>query len=1014
MLNGIGIFSMDGKTSLRRESKRLVRKAFFLRLASVEDPRPVGDWIDVNAENTGTAEGTGSRWDELCIRKTEDFQKNSCLSFRIRGGGLLQVDGKPYYGIDPRHYVVKMPAGKHEITVFANSRGLFGNNTGTAGVLPIFKFRMNEKLSRIYAKTVAVADYALEENDMGAISDVKKMLNGFPPVPISTLSYEIYRPELEDEMTSDMYRMIGSIPHYDSSSGETDPVYLQKLEALLDGYLSRFGQKYSNLKILPAGHAHIDLAWLWPVTETKRKVVRSFSTVLNLLDSRKGFSFVQSMSWLYRFVDEYDKSENQSLMNRIREHVRAGDWIPVGGMMVESDCNLISGESFVRQILYGQMYLKEKFGKFTNVCWLPDTFGFGPQLPQLLADAGYDLFLTTKLSWNDTNRFPHDLFYWRGLDGRGLVAHSHMRTYTSEISPLDVSDAVYTNPETAATGTVPIIFGYGDGGGGPTPEMLDTMDAMDVTEPVFRREIGAFGRWVEKIAADREKLPQREGELYLEYHRGTYTTQGRIKKENRATEGALYVAEAMEALLPDPHDTGRKFRAEWEILLKNQFHDILPGSAIREVYDLAVPELERVRNSLLGRYGEMASENRDSLTVFNPHPWPVWTYVKIPEECSEGTEIVSEDGRIFPVVSRDGFFAARLPLSDGMGFYPFSIRNRESPGTMHSHAVSKPEELEVGGWRISMENHMISRILYEGAEVPVPEIRMHSDFPSMFDGWELEKQERLSGIRIMAEGATVTVRDGPSLTIVQEYRLSPGHMSVSWDFSEEDLCTMDFNVDWRGNNRVMKMYFETGNGDCTGEVAFGQVKREPDYQAQFEFPAHRFVTVKRRERQFTLFNREKYGYSFDGKFLGATLLKSPMYPDPTADRGENLFSFAFTIEPMEELELTRRASLYNVEPVVLQGTIEGKKGLRIENAALSSLKLAENGNGYILRLYNPAPEEREFKVTLPFGPGMVSQCNILEEPVENDLDVVVNGPELLGRMASFRVISLRIVPGLHR
>lgn len=991
--------------------KYLIRKALYIRMASVTYPEYVKSWTKINGFTAkGSSEAPDySNWDEQAIHTEVSSDQDFQLSFKVSGSGLLIMDGIPLGGIDPYHRIFDISAGKHDITVLSGSKGIFGNNRGSSDVTPVVKFIRDSALEQLYLKTITAINFSIIEGDREIFDSIEAMVDNLPPLPVHILAYEVYREYLENDVSAaDIYRQLHHIADSESVVAQDNMRYIVQMDRDLEAFLGKFRKKYYGTGIIPLGHAHIDLAWLWPVSETRRKVVRSFSTVLSLMRKYPALNFVQSMAWLYRFIEEFDSTEGQSLLQNIRSEVNRGRWIPIGGMMVESDCNLISGESLVRQILYGQLYFLEKFGIRSNICWLPDTFGFTPQLPQLLSDSGYKLFFTTKLSWNDTNKFPHDLFLWKGLDGSGIAAHSHMRSYDSDISPQDLKDTLQANPETTAMGKVPIVFGYGDGGGGPTEEMIKIMKIMDPDGKTFLDGANVLGDWVAEISNRMSDLPVYNGELYLEYHRGTYTTHGDIKKANRTLESSLFVAEAMEVISSigkTLKHTG--YRPEWETVLKNQFHDILPGSSIKEVYDVAVPELLELNDSLHAvMYGKFEPDP-DSISIFNPFPWNTEITVDLPKQIAWANYLESGDGYRYRIFTRIGNPEVSIPFTRGMGFYDFTA-GKDAIESLNQKGDPESSHLIIGNWSIEYQGRQLSAVRYKGNELKMPEFRLFSDFPSRFDGWELDRKYRSSGLLVMPKDTELIESDNSVVVIDQTFSLEPGDMSVRYTFTDSTFCDMHFVVNWKGNNRTLRMFFETEGGKCTGEVAFGQVVRPAQDNAQFEFPAHRFVNVRGSDSSLILLNGEKYGYSYDGKYLGVTLLRSPVYPDPTADRGMNEFSFAFSAETMEDDEIHRKAQEYNIKPVVAQGVSNSSARFSIRNVMISALKISENGIGYILRVYNPTGTAKDFTIGTPFRNVRAQTCNILEELVEDHCNLTVNGDSILGHLEPFKIATIRI------
>ena len=346
-------------------------------------------------------------------------------------------------------------------------------------------------------------------------------------------------------------------------------------------------------RIALTGHAHLDLAWLWPVSETMRKGRRTFASVLSLMDRYDDFVFNQSSAQLYEWIER----ESPEIFERVMKRVEEGRWEPVGGSWVESDCQIPSGESMVRQMLYGQRYFEKHFGHRSRVAWLPDAFGFSPALPQLLKGAGMEGFFTYKLNWSETNEFPYDLYEWEGIDGSTVVAHDFDnpgQDYNGNITPKDIYgtwrnfEGKRHHPESLFS------FGWGDGGGGPSEQMLENYSRLKSFPAMPRLRMAHVDEFFESLP--KEGLPRWTGELYLELHRGTLTTQARVKKLNREAEHRLFEAEALAtlAVLHGGEYQRDELEAAWKTLLLNQFHDILPGTSIGEVYEVTHKELAGV------------------------------------------------------------------------------------------------------------------------------------------------------------------------------------------------------------------------------------------------------------------------------------------------------------------------------------------------------------------------------------------------------------------------------------
>jgi len=376
-----------------------------------------------------------------------------------------------------------------------------------------------------------------------------------------------------------------------------------------------------------SGHAHLDLAWRWPLAETRRKARRTLSTQVDLLARHPQMTFTQSTAQLFAWLEEDDPA----LFARIVDMAAQGRFETIGGMWVEPDCNMLAGESLVRQLLYGQRYFQRRFGALHTVCWLPDCFGFTAGLPQLLAQAGIARFFTIKLSWSETNPFPHDLFEWEGLDGTRVLGHMFDNPdggYNGVAGPLSALATWRNFKGKRRFGESLLTIGHGDGGGGPTEEMLQCLAAMDGMPVLPEQRFGRADAFFDRAAGAPAPLPVWSGELYLELHRGTLTSQGRTKRLHRRAERDLVTAETLGGLVALAGGaTAPALEPSWRVLLRNQFHDILPGSSVREVYEDAERELGEVVEQagqaidahldvLAHRLG--AGPGEDAIVVVNP------------------------------------------------------------------------------------------------------------------------------------------------------------------------------------------------------------------------------------------------------------------------------------------------------------------------------------------------------------------------------------------------------------
>jgi alpha-mannosidase len=742
------------------------------------------------------------------------------------------------------------------------------------------------------------------------------------------------------------------------------------------------------------GHAHIDLAWLWPYAETRRKARRTFHTALRLMEQFPDFVFNQSTAAYYAQIEEDDPA----LFAAIQDRVAEGRWETIGGLWVEPDTNMPTGESLVRQILYGQRYFERQFGQRHTVCWLPDCFGFSAVLPQLLRQGGIDSFFTTKVNWSETNRFPYDLFQWEGLDGSRVLAHTFdnpIENYNGTIRA-DCLLPTWRNfrGKTGHDESL-LAIGFGDGGGGVTPEMLERQaqladfPALPALRPVRVEDF--YARIREQVAmAD---LPVWLGEIYFELHRATLTTQGRTKRLHRQAERALIAAEvagSLATLLGAPHFGS--LEPAWRGLLKNQFHDILPGSSIREVYEDAERELAAARDAGLARQAEAlralaavlpAGDTAGALVVVNPDLSPRPLRLQL-----DGRAVAPD--RVVPPLGVAVLDPTALAPAPGL-----SATWSDAGGVLENRVLRA--EIAADG--------SIARLLHKPTGRDALAGRGNqlwlypADKPRSWDAWEMEADYVRQGIELTDLEAAELVEAGPhraALRLVRRFRDSTITQTLTlWANSPRlDIHT---ELDWHDRRVLLRALVpvavraETASFEC----AFGVVRRPTHRntswdQAKFEVPGHRFADLSEPGFGVALLNDGRYGHSALGNVLGLSLLRAPIHPDPLADEGRHSFTYAILPhagdwheggvreaaedlnQPLLALSAPRPLATGLHTPLTVTGVAAG----------LAALKPAEEGDDLVLRLYEPAGARGSLAITPPAGWRLAESVTLLEEPAE--------------------------------
>jgi alpha-mannosidase len=767
------------------------------------------------------------------------------------------------------------------------------------------------------------------------------------------------------------------------------------------------------------GHAHIDTAWLWPLRETVRKCIRTFASAVALMDDYPEYRFCASSAQHYTWIEE----RQPELFAAISERVDSGQWIPVGGMWVEADMNLPSGESLVRQIVFGQRYFEEKFGRRCTEVWIPDVFGYPAGLPQVFAAGGMDRFVTQKLSWNKQNRFPHNTFWWEGLDGSRVLTHfPPVDTYNAEITPAEFAFSV-TNFQDHGWSTDSLMpFGHGDGGGGPTREMVERARRLARLDSRATLEIGTPAAMFERIERDADRgaaVPVWRGELYFEMHRGTLTSQLKTKLGNRRCERLLVEAELWAATLGRSADVDEL----WKRTLTQQFHDILPGSSIAWVHQDAEQMLGEVEAELEGRIAGFLAELAGATTsVANRGDVAVDEVVTLD---LGGAEL---DGPVQRLA--DGTTALRLSVP-AMGVTPVEAL------ALDDRVVLSDTSMTNGHLAVRWDAHgnITSIIDIAGAREIVPDgkfaaaLELAVDHPVEYDAWDVESWTVDSGTALTGgHGVSVHVVDagplvgrvrverafGPS-TAVTTYELRAGcrqldvHVELDWHH-DEHLLSMAFPLDVRADVAM-----------C--DVQFGVVSRpthpsSPWDAAKFEVCAHRFVDVAEPDFGVAILNNGRFGHGVFGGRVRVSLARAAQYPDPLADRGRHSVSLAVRPHGAGLTDVRDAASRLNhpLRVVAHSDTATtatpSRRVVEVSSdpagVEVDAVKLADDGSGdLIVRLHEACGNRSRVSVVTSDRVAAAWRCNLLEEPLTGE--EVGDGVVTL-TLRPFQIVTVR----LHR
>ncbi len=802
--------------------------------------------------------------------------------------------------------------------------------------------------------------------------------------------------------------------------------------------------------VIATGHAHIDVAWLWRLKHTRLKAANTFSTALYHMDRYKNFIFTQSQPQLYQYV----KEDQPALYERIKEKVKAGQWEPEGAMWVEADTNLTGGESLVRQFLFGQRFFRQEFGVTCKVLWLPDVFGYSAAMPQLIKGAGAEYFITTKISWNETNRFPMDTFWWKGLDGSRVLTyfitaqnddHSwHYYTYNGEMRPevLSLSWKNYRHKE--LNREMLLAYGFGDGGGGPTREMVEASGLLEnaITPEIPTSKTGHVADFMDRLAervGRNPDLPEWSGELYLEYHRGTYTSQGRVKRFNRQAEQALhnaeYLASSALSLAGQPYPQ-EDLNEAWKIVLTHQFHDILPGSSIGGVYSDAVEnyaEVSAITGRLIAASRQTLVDNlaapAGSLVVFNPVSWPRTELVEIEQAEAAGLALPAQ-------TVEDGRALVRVEGVPSLGYRWFGPDDKAATAPANTLSASTTL-LENEFYRLELdEMGQITRLLdkagYGGKGREVLQagqagnvFQFFEDKPVDFDAWNIDEyfEQKMYGFE-----------QAPAITVIEQGPLRAG-LRLEWLYQGRSRITqrlyiyagsrrIDFvtEVDWHERQTLLKVAFpvEVQNGRATAEIQFGNIER-PTHRntswdrAKYETCAHKWFDLAEGDYGVAILNDSKYGYDVHNSTMRLSLLRGPISPDPKADLGQHQFTYSLLPHAGDWFEGGVYRAAYELNNPLLafvKTSAGGQSGspakdfslVQVEpsNVIVETVKRAEDSHGLVVRIYECANRRGPFDLKFAFPIASAIETNLLEEET-GKVEMGIDGQSLQGFLKPFEI-----------
>jgi alpha-mannosidase len=888
-------------------------------------------------------------------------------------GLVYRPDGTPVKGLHPKSHWVRVTEKKIDLYVEAAANPLI---VGPVTLLGDTQTAGDEPLYRLARADLAVFDETVWNlvHDLDVLVDLMRQLSLDSP-----RRWEILRA---------CERALDVLDLFDIA--QTAAAAREKLAPAL-----ALPAHPGAHTLYSVGHAHIDSAWLWPLRETVRKVARTAANVVSLMDDDPDVVFAMSQAQQLAWIKEH----RPEIYRRVKEKVAERRFVPVGGMWVEADANMPGGEAMARQFVHGKRFFLDEFGIETEEVWLPDSFGYSAALPQLVKLSGSTWFLTQKISWNETNKFPHHTFWWEGLDGTRIFTHfPPVDTYNVEFNAKQLAHAVSNFEEKGAATRSLAPFGYGDGGGGPTRDMMARARRLASLAGSPKVRVAAPATFFEDAHAEYPDAPVWVGELYLELHRGTYTSQAKTKQGNRRSEHLLREAElwaATAALRGDfayPYDQLDRL---WKTVLLHQFHDILPGSSISWVHRQARTTYADVAAEL--------SEIIDSAQKVLAGP---------PERIEQGAGTV--------------LFNAAPHRRDGV---PAGGAHPEWTDAV----VSDPQPLD-GGYvlddgllrAVIDERGLITSVVSGGREAIAPGaaanlLQLHPDHPANWDAWDVNHYYRNTGTDLVSV-ADLSVRDG-AVVVRRTFGASTIEQVISLNVGTVEIDTV---VDWHEREKILKAAFplDVRADRSASETQFGHVFRATHRNtsweaARFEICAHRWVHVGEPGWGAAVVNDSTYGHDVTSSVrddggttttVRLSLLRAPRFPDPETDQGEHRFRYALV--PGASIGHAVRAGYRINLPARRQpgsAVVDPLVAVDNDGVVVEAVKLADDRSGdVVVRLYEALGGRANATLTVNFPLAAAVETDLLERVLTPS---AVDAGTVAITLRPFQIVTLRLTPG---
>jgi alpha-mannosidase len=974
------------------------------------------EWRTINVGDTWGGEGLSAFFQNKVVIPEEMKSEKVVLQLYLGGDSLVTVNGVPYQGLDPfRNIVVLTEHAK-------------GGEEYNIEVESYYMWHAGEpEIKKLECSAIAVLDREMEE----IFWDYKSVFNA------------LFMPQADGALLNEIQGILKEALAYINVEEENEDVFKSNLrlgQKILKERIYDNSNYRQNGMLSLIGNSHLDLVFLWDYAEFIRKAGRTHATMLRLMEQYPEFIFSQSQPVMYEEI----RKNFPVLFEQIKARIKEGRWEAIGAMWCEPDCNLISGESFVRQILHGTLYYEEHFGVTPKTCWLPDVFGNSYAMPQILKKSGLEYFVTHKMNiWNDTNPWPYNTFWWEGPDGSrvlGVVPPTHF-IGTMEADSLKACWDRYTDKYNVKESLY--CYGWGDGGGGVDTEMLEYVKRYKSFPGLPSTQVSTVEASLERMMENATDLPIYKDELYLEAHRGVYTTKAILKKLNRYLENLYREVEIFGAIAEQLYGyqyPAAKMKEGWLKILTNQFHDSLPGSHINSVYydlmkiydeimKIGTETKKEIIEVLLHNIGAKVGEG-NALAVFNPIAQPSTSIVMLDEAVAvknkSGVTLKSQS--VTRLDGKEGtvFVADNVPAV-GYDIYYTVEGQKAAKGkelTIENSIESKKYRIEFN------ENAEITSIYDKVNQREVIRLgqlankfRLFEDRPGKYEAWDIvatyvDQEIDITGGKIMS------LKEGE---VCVEIEISKQILSSELRqrivlYHEIDRIDFDTYINWAERRKLLKVEFNVDvyAKNYTSDIAYATIERSNCRynkvdKAKFEASAHNFIDLSDDDYGVSLLNDCKYGHEVNGNAMMLTLLKGPMNPDPESDLGEHYFTYS--IYPHKEnwkrsetlmrgLQLNQ--PLYAIPFAPADKDVSGKSFMSVnsDNIILEALKKAEDGKGYILRISEKKGRSATVEVDLVQTSGIVYECNMIER---EEVLFAQNVDKLSITMKPFEVKTFKVI-----